>query len=189
MGADQDDLAPAAAAAGAAGEGKGTLMAEVKGEMPRFFVAQDPAAAPASEFALDLEHGLLKHAGPVPLDLDGCVHVVLQVFQNDGREVGGVEEPIPRVPLDLRPLPLDLVLPHQLRLVQLDELALDLRAGFRFAVKEAERGAEGRGRPGELEHVTPAEDPVFLVFLHGSIVVRPSGLVKSLYIESVGIRP
>jgi hypothetical protein len=110
--------------------------------------------------------------------MDGRVHVVLQKFQNDGGEVGGIEELIPRVPLHLRPLPLDLVLPHQVRLVQLNELALDLRAGFSFAVKEAERGAEGRSRSGELERVTPAENPAFLVFLHGPILVRSAGLVK-----------
>ena len=172
MGTDQDDLAPAAAAADAAGEGKGAISAEVKGEMLRLFVAQDPAIAPTSVFGLYLEHGLLKLAGPVPLDLDGCVHVVLQVFQDDGREVGGVEKLIPRVPFDLRLLPLEHVLLHLIRFLSPAGLALNLRAGFPFAVKEAERGAESRGRSGELEHVTPAEHLVFRVFPHRRIVVR-----------------
>lgn len=187
MGADQDNLALAAAAAGAAGEGKGALAAEVECEMMHFFVAQNPATA--SVFGLDLEHSLLKYAGPVPLDLDGRVQVVLQELQNYGREVGGVEELIPRVPLDLRPFPLDLVLPHQGRFILLDEPALDLGTGFAFAVKESERSAEGRRRTGELDRVTSAENPVFCVFSHGPIVVRPAGLVKFLYVESVGMRP
>ncbi len=189
MGPDQDDLVPAAAAAGAAGEGEGALAAEVKGEIPYFFVAQDAVIAPASVFGLYLEHGLLKHACSVPLDLDGCVNVVLQVFQDDSRKVGGVKELVPRVPFDLSLLPLDLVLPHLIRFRPPGEFALNLRAGFPFAVKEAERGAEGRGCPGELEHVTPAEHFVFRVFPHRPIVVRAAGLVKFLYIRSVGIYP
>ena len=189
MRTDQDDLAPAAAAAGTAGEGKGALAAEVKGETTLLFVAQDAAVAPASVFGLNLEHGLLKHACSVPLDLDGCVHVVLQVFQDDSRKVGGVKELIPRVPFDLCLLPLDLVLPHLIRFLPPAEITLDLRAGFSFAVKEAERGAEGRGRPGELEDITPAEHFVFRVFPHRLIVVRSAGLVKFLGIRGGGYIP
>jgi hypothetical protein len=180
MGTDQDDLVPAAAAAGAAGEGEGALAAEVKGEMTHLFVAQDPAIAPALVFGLNLEHGLLKLVCSVPLDLDGCVHVVLQVFQDDGRKVCGVEELIPRVPLDLRLLPLDLVLPHLIRFSSPLGLALGSWIGFPFAVKEAERGTEGRGSPGELEHITPAEHLIFRFFPHGLILVRWAGLVKFL---------
>ncbi len=181
MRTDQDDLVPAAAAAGAAGEGEGALAAEFKGEILHLFLAQDAAIAPALVFGLNLEHGLLKLVCSVPLDLDGCVHVVLQVFQDDSRKVGSVEELIPRVPLDLCLLPLDLVLPHLIRFCPATGFAPNLRAGFPFAVKEAERGTEGRGRPGELEHVAPAEHFVFCVFPHRPIVVRAAGLVKLLY--------
>lgn len=189
MGTDQDDLAPAAAAAGAAGEGKVAFLAEVKGEMTHLFMAQDAAIAPASVFGLYLEHGLLKHACSVPLDLDRCIHVVLQVFQDDSRKVGGVKELIPRVPFDLCLPPFDLVLPHLIRFFPPAGISLDLRAGFPFAVKEAERGAEGRGCPSELEHVTPAEHFLFRVFPHRPIVVRSAGLVKFLCIKGVGICP
>ncbi len=185
MRTDQDDLVLATAAAGAAGEREGALAAELEGEVLHLFLAQDAAIAPALVFGLNLEHCLLKLVCSVPLDLDGCVHVVLQVFQDDSRKVGGMEELIPRVPLDLRLLPLDLVLPHLIRFCPATGFAPNLRAGFPFAVKEAERGAEGRGRPGELEHVAPAEHFFFRFFPHRPIVVRAGGLVKLL--NTIGV--
>ncbi len=121
----------------------------------------------ASVLGLDRSQAPQQLAGPEQLDLDGRVHVGLEVLHDLHRDRRGVQELAARVPLDLRLLP-----------PCLEVLVLDDPAGL-AAMEKAEGGAEGRGRPGELEDVAPGDGIPFFLFSHASMLGPAWGIVKA----------
>jgi hypothetical protein len=120
----------------------------------------------ASVLGLNRSQAPQQLAGPEQLDLDGGVHVGLEVLHDLRRDRRGVQELAPRVPLDLGLLPLSL-----------EMLVLDDPAGL-AAIEKAEGGAEGCGRSGEPEDVAPRDGIPFFLFSHASMLGPTWGIVK-----------
>lgn len=156
-----------------------------EGILSCFNVSASGRSRGISAACVEFEQGLNEPTRLVLLDLDDPLHVGLENLKDLRGQFRGMEQSLSRIPLEpglgpsfpgvrIRPL--------------LNESLRGVLPAPDVPVEEAERGAEGRGRPGELQEIPPAEVVGVLRIVHGPIVPSPTQVVKTDFL-SAGRRP